>query len=89
MQKTLRSFCVICTLTGVSYSWVLFSCIYKYIRLYSNETIALVRTAARQRYQLLEYLYTLFYESHIHGEPVMRYVYMYAYLRQNYANMCS
>lgn len=40
--------------------------------LFGEPYTSLMRDAIRMRYRLLPYLYTLFFESHIHGWPVMR-----------------
>lgn len=40
--------------------------------LFGNETTNRIRTALRERYALLPYIYTQFRKSHLTGEPIMR-----------------
>ncbi|CEG46354.1 alpha-glucosidase ii [Plasmopara halstedii] len=39
---------------------------------FGDPTTSIVRTAIRERYALLPYLYTLFHTCHTHGMPIMR-----------------
>ena len=39
---------------------------------FSYEGREIIKTAIRNRYKILPYLYTLFYRSHVYGETVAR-----------------